>query len=183
MTLLRRFLVVQAFAVWQGGFVFYSAVVVPVGTGVLGSAAIQGEITRSVTDWLNLLGGGWGLVFLWELLAQPDPDRSRRRRRWLVWATSVGLLIVLVWLHLKMDNLFDDDGHHIDRLAFRRWHIVYLWVSTIHWMLGLVLVWLTVRVWSVSVTGEIPPNLPVHPSSRGPEDQLASIDRCPPPGM
>ena len=147
MTTLRRFLVFQAFAVWQGGFLFYSAVVVPVGTEVLGSPGLQGEITRPVTDWLNLLGAVWAAVFLWELLADRDPDRRRRRRRWAGWGLVVGLLVALAVLHLKLDTLFDADGRRTDRVAFRRWHVAYLWVSTAHWALGLGLAWLTVRAW------------------------------------
>ena len=40
---------------WQGGFLFYAAVVVPTGTEVLGSFE-QGRVTRHVTDWLNGIG-------------------------------------------------------------------------------------------------------------------------------
>lgn len=176
MTTLRRFLVVQAFAVWQGGFVFYSAVVVPVGTGVLGSAAVQGEITRPVTDWLNLLGGVWAAVFLWELLADADPSRPRRRLRWLGWAAAVGLLAALALMHLKLDSLFDEDGRRTDVLAFRRWHIAYLWASTVHWLLGLLLAWLTVRAWGATTTPLARPPAPA------PADPPASTGRCPPPG-
>ena len=49
MTPLRRFLVVQALLLWQGGFLFYAAFVVPAGTEVLGSAAAQGAITVRAT--------------------------------------------------------------------------------------------------------------------------------------
>ncbi len=150
MTTLRRFLVVQAFAVWQGGFVFYSAVVVPVGTDVLGSASLQGEITRPVTDWLNRLGAVWAAVFLWELLTDGDPDRGRRRLRWAGWALAVELLVALALLHLKLDALIDADGRRNDAIAFRRWHVAYLWASTAHWLLGLLLAWLTVRAWGAT---------------------------------
>ena len=54
--LLRRLLVLAAFAFWQGGFTFYAAVVVPVGTEVLGSSMEQGSITRRVTVYLNMAG-------------------------------------------------------------------------------------------------------------------------------
>ena len=148
MTSLRRFVVVQAFAVWQGGFVFYSAVVVPTGTDALGAAA-QGEVTRAVTVWLNLLGLVWAAVFLWELLADPDPDRGRRRLRWAGWVLAVELLVALALLHLRLERLLDADDPPAPGL-FYRWHAAYLWASTAHWLLGLLLAWLTVRAWGAA---------------------------------
>ena len=89
---LRRFLVFQAFLLWQGGFLFYTAVVVPIGTDVLGSALVQGLITRRVTDWMNLFGAVWALAFAWDVAACRDPDRRRRLARWLGWIGCVALL-------------------------------------------------------------------------------------------
>lgn len=51
-----RFVVLIAFAFWQGGFAFYTAVVVPIGTDVLGSPFAQGMITRHVAFWINVTG-------------------------------------------------------------------------------------------------------------------------------
>ena len=63
MTGLRRFAVVQLLLLWQGGFLFYAACVVPAGTRALGSAAAQGAVTARVTDALNVVGAvalaGW----------------------------------------------------------------------------------------------------------------------------
>ena len=56
MTPLRRFLVLQSLLLWQGGFLFYAAFVVPAGTEVLGSSAAQGVITTRVVDALNVCG-------------------------------------------------------------------------------------------------------------------------------
>ena len=148
-TSFRRFLVFQAFLLWQGGFLFYTAVVVPIGTDVLGSAADQGFITRRVTDWLNLFGVVWAVLFAWDAAADPDPVRRRRRARWVGWAVAVGLLAALAWLHRDMDALLDPDEWKVrDRRAFQTLHIVYLWLSTAHWVLGLVLAWLTLRAWT-----------------------------------
>ncbi len=55
-TLLRTWCLLSLIG-WQGGFAFYSGVVVPVGAEVLGSELEQGWVTRSVTPWLN--GIGW----------------------------------------------------------------------------------------------------------------------------
>jgi hypothetical protein len=77
---LRRLLVLQFLLLWQGGFVFYTAVVVPAGTAVLGSAAAQGAITARVTDTLNLIG----LLSLFMLAAElgltHDPSVKRPQR-------------------------------------------------------------------------------------------------------
>ena len=146
MTTARRFLVFQAFAVWQGGFLFYAAVVVPVATDVLGSPALQGDITRPVSNWLTLLGGVWAPLYLWDVLA--DPDRDRRRIRGAGWLLAVELLAVLALLHLRLDALYDADGNRTDRTAFRNWHAAYLWAWTAEWLVGLLLAWLAVRAWA-----------------------------------
>lgn len=148
-TFARRFLVFQAFLLWQGGFLFYTAVVVPIGTEVLGSAATQGFITQRVTEWLNLFGVVWAVLFAWDVVADPDPTRRRRQARGIGCAVVVGLLAALAWLHRDMDAFLDPVEETIrDRRTFRTIHIVYLWVSTAHWVLGLVLAWLTLRAWT-----------------------------------
>jgi hypothetical protein len=147
-TSLRRFLVFQLFLLWQGGFLFYTAVVVPIGTEVLGSPLVQGLVTRRVTDWLNLFGAVWALVLAWDVVACRDPDRRRRLARWLGWAGCVLLLGALAWLHAEMDALIDLEEEKLrDRRTFRNIHIGYLWVSTAHWALGLALAWMTLRAW------------------------------------
>lgn len=54
--LVRRLLLLWALMFWQGGFMFYGGVVVPVGSRILGSDLEQGWITRSVTNYLNVAG-------------------------------------------------------------------------------------------------------------------------------
>lgn len=147
LTFARRFLVFQAFLLWQGGFVFYAGVVVPVGTDVLGDPTGQGAITQRVTNWLNLIGVGWHLLFAWDVFAGADP--SRRRKRWRVglWAVSLVLLGGLAALHTKLDALLDG---HADRDTFYLWHETYLWISTAHWVLGLATAALTLAAWTSS---------------------------------
>jgi hypothetical protein len=148
LTAARRFLVFQAFLLWQGGFLFYASVVVPIGTAFLGSPKDQGLITQKVTDYLNLFGGVWAALFLWDVYATRDPNGRRKLARWLGWAVCVGLLGVLVWLHGDMDALIDREaGRLTDRKAFRAIHIAYLWVTTGHWLVALALAWLTLGAW------------------------------------
>ena len=148
MTPLRRFLVVQALLLWQGGFLFYAAVVVPVGTEFLQSATLQGLITQKVTNWMNLFGAVWAAAFAWDVLAAADPVRRRRLARWVGWAGCVGLLGLLAWLHAELDALIDLEAERVrNKTAFKHWHIAYLWVVTGHWLIALVLAWLTLRAW------------------------------------
>ena len=73
MRTLRRFLVLLVLMCWQGGFTFYTAVVVPIGTAVLETALAQGWITRQVTVYLNLAGAAALVMLGWDMLACLDP--------------------------------------------------------------------------------------------------------------
>src|SRR5579862_4719779 len=84
MMMLRRFLVLQLLMIWQGGFLFYSAFVVPTGTDVLGGSFEQGKITKLVTADMNLIGLVALAGFAWELLASKP---KTTRARWLLWAS------------------------------------------------------------------------------------------------
>src|SRR5438132_368977 len=105
--LVWRFLIVAAFAFWQGGFTFYAAVVVPIGTGVLGSPMEQGAITRQVTVYLNLAGGIALVLFAADNIVARDPAKWLRRMRLLTWLGMAVTLGVLVWLHPRMTELLD----------------------------------------------------------------------------
>ena len=147
--LIRRFCVVQLTLAWQGGFLFYSAVVVPVGTDVLGSAAAQGAVTQQVTAWLNSIGVAWAAGVGLDLLADRRAGRRAGRARVALWAAAAVILALLWWLHPQLGELFDADlGRVTDRAGFRRLHAAYLWLSTAHWLIGLALVYLTLAAWT-----------------------------------
>lgn len=143
---LRRFLVFQAFMLWQGGFVFYAGVVVPIGTEILGSPILQGQITQQVTHWLNGFGTVWAIVFAWDVLATRDPKQSRRRSRWAGWAGCVALLVGLLILHCEMDAILEHYNETVYE-TFRRLHIFYLCSSTLQWFLALMLAGQTLAAW------------------------------------
>jgi hypothetical protein len=148
MTTLRRFAVMLALMFWQGGFTFYTGVVVPIGTDILGSPEEQGWITRRVTDYLNLAGVVAVVVLGWDIAAGGDPGTGRRRLRWLVWALLAAMLGMLAWLHGRLDAYLDVEQLRIlDRPTFRALHRGYLWVSTAQWTCGLVAVYLLLRAW------------------------------------
>jgi hypothetical protein len=144
----RRFLVLIALMFWQGGFTFYAAVVVPIGTEYLGSSREQGFITRQVSDSLNL----WGAVALGILAVDVAVTEGESRRvragRALTCLGMLLLLAALAWLRPQMDQYLDLDVHELlDRRAFRTLHRTYLWLSTFQWALGLVFIGLTLRAW------------------------------------
>ncbi len=143
---LRRFLVFQAFLLWQGGFLFYAAVVVPIGTDILGSPLLQGQVTQRVTDWLNGFGAIWVLLFAWDIVATRDPARRRCVSRWVGWMGCVALLAGLVLLHREMDAILESYDEPVYG-TFRRFHIAYLWFSTFHWLIAAVVAWQTLSAW------------------------------------
>jgi hypothetical protein len=150
----RRFLALQALLAWQGGFFFYAAVVVPIGTDILGSAAAQGTITQQVTNWLNRIGVVALAVLAWDVAVTPP----YRRRRWATWAGMAALLAVLFFLHTVLDANFDPARRSSpDPATFNIVHGAYLWVSSAQWLLGLAFAWFTVAAWGRAAPGPPPP--------------------------
>jgi len=148
LTMVRRFLLLTAFMFWQGGFTFYGAVVVPIGSEILGSHQEQGWITRSVTNYLNLAGLVALGVSAWDIAVTNDSVVWRRRLRWALWAVLLLTLGLLAWLHLRLDELLDLDLLRIiDRPRFRNLHNWYLHISTVQWSGSLVLIATTMFAW------------------------------------
>lgn len=147
MQLLRRFLVVQALMLWQGGFLFYAAVVVPTGTDVLGSFE-QGRVTRHVTDWMNVIGAITLAILAWDQLCSPPP----RRTRWAIWTILAVGLAMLALLHPRIESYvdFSATGGISDYPAFYFWHRVYLYVASAQWFVGLTYVAILLRSWSAN---------------------------------
>jgi hypothetical protein len=144
---LRHFLVIQALALWQGGFLFYATFVVPVGATVLGSSAEQGAITRRVTDYLNGCGVAALVVCVWDL-ASGHRGVALLRWRWVLWLAMALILGGLIALHVPMESLLDDpSAGSAGRNHFRSLHRLYLWLSTAQWLLALGYVYLTLRAW------------------------------------
>jgi len=139
-----RFAVLQAYALWQGGFVFYAAAVVPIGTELLGSELAQGLITQRVTHWLNLIGLAFHAIALWEAVVTTGCRRSRLA---LLSASLAGHAALLI-LHASLDGLLvEGEISRADRPHFRSLHVAYLWTSTGQWILGMVWCGITLRAW------------------------------------
>jgi hypothetical protein len=148
MTVVRRWLLLWALMFWQGGFTFYGGVVVPVGSDVLGSEREQGFITRKVTNYLNLAGAVALAIWGWDLSVGRSTSPIGRQLRWAIWAGLVLSLLLLVWLHPRLDELLDPEDVMVrDRHRFRSLHERYLIVSTVQWAGCLLLTALTIRAW------------------------------------
>jgi len=145
MTILRRFLVIQALMLWQGGFLFYAAFVVPAGAQMFGTEA-QGTVTARVTESLNLCGVAALAILLWELLATWNGPRRRLRVAcWTILLVGQGLLF---YLHRDLTGMMDADRTFVvKRTSFYSIHQVYLIASTVQWAIGLVFTWLMLRTW------------------------------------
>ena len=125
--------------IWQGGFLFYAAIVVRIGQRVLGSHFAQGEITQQVTIALNGVGAAALTAMVPELL------RGERLRR-LLWGAMLALLVALFVLHRRLDVLLASPL--FERDAFYPWHRAYLWVSTAQWLIAMVFSVLSLRAWA-----------------------------------
>jgi hypothetical protein len=148
MLTLRRFLVLQSLLIWQGGFLFYSAVVVPAGTEVLGSALAQGAITARVTDTMNVVG----LVSLSLLAFDLRLSRASNLRRMIIrwWCWSLALLCqgLLFYFHFLLDAFMDPARTHVViGPPFRPVHRMYLWTISMQWFVCLILLWFSVQAW------------------------------------
>jgi hypothetical protein len=145
MQTLRRFLVIQALMLWQGGFLFYAAVVVPTGTDVLGSFE-QGRVTRHVTDSMNVIGAVALAILAWDQVCSP----TLRRTRWAMWATLAVGLVMLALLHPRIESYVDFSaaGGISDYPAFYFWHRVYLYVTSTQWFISLAYVAATLGSWA-----------------------------------
>jgi hypothetical protein len=143
----RRYVIVQLLMLWQGGFLFYAACVVPAGTQVLGAAG-QGAITARVTDVLNLIGLAGVTVFALELGLTCDPNVRRTARRWWAWGVAMLCQFLLLYLHVLLDAFMDPERRRVViGVAFYPVHAAYLWTSAVQWLACLLLTWWTLNAW------------------------------------
>ncbi len=148
MLVFRRFCFVQALSLWQGGFLFYTAFVVPVGTQVLGAASAQGMITARVTDSLNAIGVVGLALIAWELNYGRDRSPRRIGTRWWCWAVMLVCQWLLFYLHQLLDAFMDPDRTRVViKPLFYPVHRVYLWAITVQWFACLILTALTLAAW------------------------------------
>ncbi len=137
-TFLLRLLAVWSMAFWLGGFTFYSAVVIPVLHDQLGSTFETGLVTQRVTNALNLLGVttivlGWLMTVSQKPSSRSAPGRPRLPVAALAITTLA--LVVLIALHPALDQRLGTGQMR----GFYPLHRLYLWVSTVQWIVNLCL--------------------------------------------
>lgn len=148
MVVLRRFVLIMALLFWQGGFMFYASVVVTVGANTLGSELLQGFITESVTNYLNVAGAFCITVWGMSLWCDPRSTSGRIRSDWLLWSTLLATLGVLLQLHPRMDQCLDFESRIVLNMQrFHSLHRIYLITSTAQWLISCILLWLTLARW------------------------------------
>jgi hypothetical protein len=143
MTVPRRTLLLFALGLWLGGFTFYAAVVIPIGTEYLGSAREQGLITQRVSEYLNLFGMPALALAGWDAAA----GRRFRLLRLMLVALAGLLLGYLQWEHTRLDGMITLEGRVAERKLFYERHAQYLIASTVQWFLLLLYTGFTVAGW------------------------------------
>jgi hypothetical protein len=143
MLFVRRYLAMAALFFWQGGFVFYASVVVPVGQDVVGRFE-QASITQVVTRWLNFSGTAAVVLLLWECVAARDPARWRYWGRVTLWLVMMSTLGLLYWLHSLLERSLAGTVYPLD---FHTLHRLYLWAHTIQWLAAVVYLGLAILAW------------------------------------
>lgn len=140
---IRYFLLLLAISFSFGGFTFYTAVVVPIGTDVF-DATSQGFITRQVTHVLNMASAGTLLMIVWQAWSlRWQLSRTATIVAVIHLSVYTLCLAVLVVLHPQLDALLNHEEfsvHQPDKFYGR--HRVYLWVSTFQWLATFGLVWI-----------------------------------------
>ena len=123
------------FAFWIGGFTFYAAVVVPIGTAVLGTVE-QGFVTRQVTQYLNATGTVTLLYLLVGL-------RKRGRVAIVTWLIIAAAQALMFGLHGWLDSMLDPEAmiELVPRSDFYGAHQFYLFAATAQWGAALVHFW------------------------------------------
>ena len=127
---------VLAWALWRGGFTFFTSVSLRVAHKVLSESQEFGFVTQVVTDRLNLIGLIASLLLLaqlavhWQVLV--------RWRRFLLGSTWLILAVTLAYLfnlHHAIEAVVDFEQRVvIDRDAFELVHVRYKQVATVQWL-------------------------------------------------
>lgn len=155
MQLIRQFVLLVALMFWQGGFMFYGGVVVPVGGHILGSETKQGFITQSVTNYLNL--AGFVCVTLWAENLWHERRRGVTKLEWGTLAFTVATLGILAVIHVNMDRILDSSSASVvNPRQFDLFHKLYIGTSSIQWLASLLMLVLALRRWQSRIVEKIP---------------------------
>ncbi len=143
---IRRMLLLVTLMFWQGGFMFYGGVVVPVGAKVLGSDTRQGFVTQAVTNYLNVAGAVCLIVWLEHLWH--DRRKGVSTAEWWIWSLLAVLLVGLATIHIQMDRILVTETTSVSEPnQFHLLHKMYIGTSSLQWLAGLILLFLRLRSW------------------------------------
>ena len=137
-----------AIAVWQGGFVFYTAFVIKIGSRELESDLTQGFITRRVTLELEKLG--WIALAVWavSLWATRFSRPSLRMTAAILWCAIFALHLGLHFQWHAVDQALDVSGRSLrDPDAFFVAHRIFMWAASLQLLLVVILSGLTLQAW------------------------------------
>ncbi len=150
MATLRRYLSLCALLFWQGGFLFYAAVVIPAAGQVLGQRLLhlRAQITGQATQCLNGVGVAAVALLLWDLASSTDASRFRRLGRGASWAVMFLALAGLFALHYWLDVLDPPESRGpSDPVVFGVAHTLYVVVSVVQSAAALFHLGLAVNAW------------------------------------
>ena len=134
-----RFLWLVGFSLWTGGFVFYASFVIPILRRELGESAI---ITRHVAQIFNWVGVV--VLAFWSFELWMDRPRSKTWRAALVvLLANVIVLGLLFWAYEWVKGGSQDPGDS----SFWFSHRVYLWLSTLQFLLSVASLAISLRRW------------------------------------
>ncbi len=142
-----RFCLLLAFMLWQGGFLFYSTVVLKTAEKVLGGHRETGFITQHVSNALNLLAGVVLVLLLINGVIAQRKKAPLVRGLWITWAIMAIALAALVWLHPIMDEHLNESAFTLrDKPKFNDLHQIYLAITTLQWAAAMAHLW-CLTVW------------------------------------
>ncbi len=124
--------------IWWGAFTFYSGVVINVGMQVLGSHTEMGFITQAVTGYMNFISLP---IFIFTVYS------FRSEKRFFIAALLLVLLqVVLFFVHFELDKLLGFGQRIVlNKATFYSLHRIYLWTSTVIWLIVSGFVFLRVK--------------------------------------
>jgi len=131
-------LAVFTYTLWWGGFTFYAAFVIPTGQKVLGDHVMMGFITEEVAPKISYAAIIACLFsFFNEWLGGEKNRRFVLVSLSIMFLLTIGLFILYPFMH----DLLDNQTHkEIDHNQFYFLHRIYLIISTILWINGIVFI-------------------------------------------
>ncbi len=115
-------------SIWWGAFTFYSGVVINVGMQVLGNHTEMGFITQAVTGYINFISLPIFIFMVYSFRAE--------KRFFIVALFLVLLQFILFFVHFELDKLLDFEQRIVlNKATFYSLHRIYLWTSTLIWLI------------------------------------------------